>query len=450
MDRKWGTNLVSGLVMSGLLLSTVVGAGAQTEEFTEAPIEMVEAPPAEGEMPMVEEMPSEAMPSEAIVEQAPVPAAPIETAAPAPAPVVTAPAPAVTAPAPVVAAPAPKPLNWTPRAKGQFIYGALTANSGATATLAKDAGFTHMWGYVPWSNVEPSRGRFVFKEQDEWGQTKANDLTNVVKAAKDAGLKFVLRIDAVPAWAGGDWNKLNPADLEKYVKEAVTYAKGTVAIVEVGNEPNIPAPTGIGLSPEAYVPLLKAAFNGVKAADPSVKVVAAAVAPRTGGKGGAGGVYEDVEWLDRFYKAGGKPYFDYMGMHPYIGNFAPETEPTCVPMCFRTLELWRAVMEQNGDTKSAFITEVGTIEAGPNNLGPYEWMKLPADKRADYLVKAVQLANANYPWLAGVMVFNLDYATTAWTPASSEHHWFSLLNANKSPRQAYNAFKQARGNGTLS
>jgi hypothetical protein len=138
-----------------------------------------------------------------------------------------------------------------------------------------------------------------------------------------------------------------------------------------------------------------------------------------------------------------------MGMHPYVGSYDPITDPSCTPMCFRTLELWRAVMERNGDTKPAFITEVGTLEAGSNDLGQYQWMRLPAAQRADYLVRALQLANGNYPWIAGAMVFNLDYALASENSPASERYWFSLLNPDGSPRQAFTAFQAARRDGRL-
>jgi polysaccharide biosynthesis protein PslG len=340
------------------------------------------------------------------------------------------------------------PLRWTPRPAGEFVYGALVANPSANARLAKAAGFTHMWSFVRWSQIEPSKGNFLFNSRNRWRQTTANDLTNVINAARKAGLKLVFRIVDPPDWAGGAVYQLNPTHLEEYVHEVVSYGSGTIEFIEVFNEMNLPREWGTSpTDPAAYVRLLQAAHRGAKGADPNVKVVSGAVSARTGGYGGT---MEDVDWLDGLYRAGGRDYFDLLGIHPYVGNLGPEADPSCTPMCFRTVELWRAVMEKHGDGgKKAFVTETGTLEHTSSDLGPFNWMKLPSNQRAEYLVKALQLANANYPWIAGAMVFNLDYATTPWNPPSSEHHWFSLLNADRSPRQAYSAFQQARQNGTL-
>ncbi|MGH2354829.1 MAG: hypothetical protein ACRDI2_01550 [Chloroflexota bacterium] len=341
----------------------------------------------------------------------------------------------------VVAAPALRP-------SGQFIYGAVLANPETTARQARAAGLTHMSAYVPWKHIEPSRGDFVFKRMMPWGQPAANDLTNVLNAARDAGLKLVFRLDEPPDWAGGKLYRLDPSDVENYVYEVVSYGKGTIAFVEVFNEPNLPFEWGTSpVDPAGYVKILAGAYRGAKRADPSVQVVAAAVAQRTGGGGGS---MEDVDWIDGLYRAGAKDYFDVMGMHAYLGNFAPDTAPTCVPMCFRTIELHRAVMEAHGDSaKQVLITEVGALEQTAQPLDAYEWMKLPADQRADYLIGALRLANTTYPWIAGAMLFNLDFATVPWVPPTSAMHWFSLLNPDRSPRPAYDRLKDARASGAL-
>jgi hypothetical protein len=340
------------------------------------------------------------------------------------------------------------PTVAMPRPRGEFIYGVMLTNPAETAGLARAAGFTHAWSYVRWRDIEPSKGRFVFSPVDPSGQPVANDLTNALTAARAAGLKFVLRVADPPDWAGGNVYRLNPSDVEDYVYAVVTYGRGTIAFVQVFNELNLPGNWGTTpTDPAAYVPILAAAYRGAKRADPTVRVVAAAPSPRTGG---VGGTLEDVDWLDGVYRAGGRDHFDLLGMHPYLGNFPPEAEPTCAPMCFRTVELWRAVMEKYGDgAKQALITEVGTLEQTPIDLGSFEWMELPTDKRAEHLVQALRLAGTSYPWIAGALVFNLDAAATPWHPPTSEVHWFSLLNPDKSPRPAYTLFRQARLNGTL-
>jgi hypothetical protein len=264
-------------------------------------------------------------------------------------------------------------------------------------------------------------------------------------------MKLILRIDEVPGWAGSDPAHLDPSDLEAYLYETVTYGRGTIQYVEVFNEVNLPYEWGGPPDPAAYVRLLAAANRGAKRADPNVAVISAAPSQRTGGLGGS---MEDVDWLNGLYQAGGASSFDLLGMHAYLGSFAPDSDPsTCSPMCFRDVERFRDAMLRNNDSaKQAFITEMGVLAQAPTDLGPYAWMELPADTRGEYLVRALEMANGNYPWIRGAMVFNFDYATVPWNPQTSERYWFSLTvpTANgPADTPALQRFEQARASGLL-
>jgi hypothetical protein len=334
-----------------------------------------------------------------------------------------------------------------PRPAGEFVYG-THISAIDHAELAHKDGFRLMWAYVPWQQVQPTKADLLFRKQDQWGNPAANALTNVVSAAADGGMKLILRVDEVPGWAGGNPAHLDPTDLENYLYESVRYGRGTIQYVEVFNEPNLPYEWGGPPDPAAYARLLAAAYRGVKRADPNVAVISAAVSQRTGG---VGGTMEDVDWLEGLYKAGARTNFDLLGMHAYLGSFAPETDPnTCSPMCFRDIERFRAVMVRNGDAdKQAFLTEVGALDQTSNDLGPYNWMKLASDTRGDYLVRALQIANGNYSWLRGAVLFNFDYATVPWNPRTGEKYWFSLIKSNGTPTPALERLIAARRDGRL-
>jgi hypothetical protein len=306
-----------------------------------------------------------------------------------------------------------------------------------------------MSAFLAWRRLEPRRGDFLFKTRTAGGQLTPNDLTNVLNAAREAGLRVILRLDDPPDWACGKVYCLAPADVESIVYEMVSYGRGQIAYVEVFNEPNLPGFWGTSpADPAAYVRILEGAARGARRADPNVKVIAAAVAQRTGG---IRGTMEDVEWLQRFYEAGARAHFDVLGMRAYLGSYDPETAlSNCVPvpLCFRNIELYRAVMEANGDGgKPAMITEMGALEQTATGLGDFDWMKLSPERRADYLVKALQIASRDYPWLLGATIFNLDYA--AVTRPEEPPYWFSLLDDKNSPRLAYNRIRDARASGAL-
>ncbi len=331
--------------------------------------------------------------------------------------------------------------------QSHFGYGTILTSLD-DAPLARDGGFTLMSAYVAWSDVEPTRGQYIFEQKDQWGRTAANDLTNVVNAARNNGLKVGLRLDSPPDWAGGAVYQLDPADVEDYVYHAVKYAAGTIGYVEVFNEMNLPLEWGTSpVDPAAYARILAGAYTGAHRADPNVVVVSAAPSQRTGG---LGGTMEDVDWLNGLYDASGAAYFDALGVHAYLGNHDPNEDPSCTPMCFRDLELYRSIMEQRGDSaKPGMITEMGTLEQTSVDLGPYAWMELPSNARADYLVEALHMASTQYDWLMGATVFNLDYASMSGLPPTSERPWFSMLNPDHSPRLAYTKFQQARATGYL-
>jgi hypothetical protein len=329
--------------------------------------------------------------------------------------------------------------------RSDFPYGVLLADIG-NAPQAGAAGFRVMATTVSWRRTQPARGVYPFEQTDQWGQTAPNDVTNLITAATSNGMKFGFRLIDPPDWAGGSPARVDPADLEDYVYHVVRYAHESLAYFELFNELNLPSEWGGPPDPAAYARLMAAAYRGASRADPSVPVISGGPSQRTGGRGGS---MEDVEWLDGFLGAGGASSITALGVHAYLGSFDPSADPSCMPLCFRQVEEYRAVMERDGAAElSLYITEFGALEDTPRDLGQYNWMKLASDTRADYLERALRMANG-YPWVSGATVFNLDYAAASWIPPSSEQSWFSLLDPDGSPRPAFSRIQQARQSGDL-
>ncbi len=339
------------------------------------------------------------------------------------------------------------PTDQVPPAelRSDFPYGVLLADIGNTPR-AREAGFRVMATTVSWKRTQPTRGSYPFEQTDQWGQTAPNDITNLISVATRNGMKFGFRLIDPPDWAGGSPARVEPADLEDYVYHVVRYAHDALAYFELFNEQNLPFEWGGPPDPSAYARLIGAAYRGAARADPSVPVISAGPSQRTGGRGGS---MEDVDWLDGFVRAGGAGSITALGVHAYLGSFDPATDPSCVPLCFRQVEEFRAVIERNAAAQvPLYVTEFGTLEDTPGDLGQFNWMKLAADARADHLVRALRMANS-YPWIRGATVFNLDYAAAGWIPPTSEQSWFSLLNPDKSPRPAFSRIQQARDTGEL-
>ena len=78
-------------------------------------------------------------------------------------------------------------------------------------------------------------------------------------------------------------------------------------------------------------------------------------------------------------------------------------------------------------------------------LGQYDWMKVSERDQAAYVLRSFQYAQKNWPWMKGMLLSNLDASTTPYhTGAEDGMPWFSILNGDYSPRQAYSDFKDMR------
>jgi len=212
---------------------------------------------------------------------------------------------------------------------------------------------------------------------------------------------------------------------------------------EIGNEPNLDAPYGWAAPPNAadYTRVLCEAYRRIKRADPTAIVVSAGLAP-TGrvpftwnghqgycapGVGWCPGYYQDErEFLREMLRAGAANCFDALGFHPY-GFAAPATaapgSPECGSndFCFRTVEVIRQIMvSEFGVDKPIWATEFGWL-VDPRQVGEpgcwndpsfsgRQWQVVSPQQQADYLVQAYQWAEANWPWMGAMLVFNYGFS----------------------------------------
>ena len=78
-----------------------------------------------------------------------------------------------------------------------------------------------------------------------------------------------------------------------------------------------------------------------------------------------------------------------------------------------------------------------TTDSRPNS--PYAWHSVTPEQQADYLVKAMQYARANWSQWAGPMVV-LYIPEPEWT-ANDEQYYWSITNPDGTVRPAYTALK---------
>ena len=132
------------------------------------------------------------------------------------------------------------------------------------------------------------------------------------------------------------------------VTAAVTQFKGKVPVWEIVNEPNF------GMSPEAYVELLKTISPLIHQIDPAAKVMGPDVC----------GI--DLGWYERFYKAGGGPLVDILSEHDYEGH--ESIDPVHWRWKYGAL---REIMAKYGDAKKELWQTERAITGvrGDNFLG---------------------------------------------------------------------------------
>jgi hypothetical protein len=144
------------------------------------------------------------------------------------------------------------------------------------------------------------------------------------------------------------------------------------------------------------------------------------------------------------YAAGAKGAMDGLAVHNYGGNTPPEQDPfECNEVCFRRAERYKALLEALGDPNlPLWATEFGWPIDGGRDIGGFNWMKVSAQQQADYLVRAYGYARANWPWMRGMLLFNLDHSTAPWHGPDTSLYWFSIVDPGHAPRPAYEALKR--------
>lgn len=325
-----------------------------------------------------------------------------------------------------------------------FSYGANLSHPDNSHFVA-EMGFGWVKYHLKWADCEPyAKGHYDWTDADPF----PNDsyAGNYVRDTA-SGLKILMRVDTPPAWANGGAGSnappSDPRDFGDFMQALATFLRGKVAAYEIWNEPNLASEWG-GRSPDpaAYTALLREAYRGVKAGDPSALVVTGGLAT-TGGDGGASAL-NDVEFIDRMYASGAKGNFDALGSHPYGFSSPPETEPWGQGILFfRRAEAQRSVMERWGDgMRKMWATEFGWLLNPSCDWPDRNWQKVPPEDQAGYLQRAYQYAFANWPWMEAMFVFNLDFSDLRdyWRPYCDPIRWYAIMDGQPSGLVAHPAY----------
>lgn len=333
-------------------------------------------------------------------------------------------------------------------------YGMMLAWPGHLDRVT-EAGFEWYKYFLRWDAAQPVEG----------GGYDWIDLDARLQEAASHGVHLILRVDHAPDWARAWDHEWAPVDYDKmtawrdFFRAVASHirewqeSRGVFfrVALEVWNEPNLSFQWGDRpVDPGWYTEMVRYAYEGAKAGDPHIIVVAGGLAPTGGTPDGM--AMDDVQYLEKMYGAGLAGHFDAIGTHNYGFGGEPEDESWGWGILnFRRAEDIYAVMVAHGDgDKPVWGTEFGWLldsdEEGVECDGDWEvwgfaWQQVSGQEQADYLVRAFQYADANWPWMGVMVVSNLDFSTVPWYATCDPLRWFSVLRPDGSPRLAYDALK---------
>jgi polysaccharide biosynthesis protein PslG len=287
--------------------------------------------------------------------------------------------------------------------------------------------------YFPWAYYEGEQDNFA------WGHADM-----VMDFAENQGLTVVARLSGlVPEWArrqpdgtetvASYLDSEHFADFGDYVYAFITHFKGRVKYVILWNEPNVTAEWGFRpVDPEAYTELLKVAYTRAKEADPTILVLAGALAPTLEPEGSELAM-NDLIYLERMYAAGAGDYFDILAAHAYGLKFPPDDPSAPDALNFRRVELLRQIMVEYGDAdKPMMLTESGW------NDSPRWTRAVSPGVRIDYTLGGYMWAEQHWPWMQAVCTWAFRYPA----PQHSYGDYFTFVSPEFVPKPIYEAVRE--------
>lgn len=182
------------------------------------------------------------------------------------------------------------------------------SNMHAELDVVRGAGIGWLRCDFAWFDLEYNRGAWNFTGTDR-----------LVDEAEARGISILGILGTSPPWANGGnrWN-FPPTDMgawRNYVRTVVSRYRGRVPAWEIWNEENIHAFWQPAPDYTAYVNLLAAASQEIRAADPSATIV----------MGGVAGL--DPNYLNKCLQLGAAAYVDAIAYHPYAETIGEEGQP---------------------------------------------------------------------------------------------------------------------------
>lgn len=315
------------------------------------------------------------------------------------------------------------------------------------------AGVTDIRQEFRWSDIEPAKGAPDWRAADR-----------IVAAARRHHVQVLAVLWTTPAWARGSSGSAafpaietappaDPADFAAFAGAfAARYATPNCDALRTGcailayqiwDEPNLSAAWGNALiNPADYLRLLKAARIAIRSADPQAILVLGALAP-TAEQSQVN--LAPQAYLRRLYELGGHDAFDVVAAKPYGFNFPPadrRVDPGVLNFSHALL-LRREMELHNEANKSIWITQFGWNALPGDWAGAKSvWSGVTVEQQVEYTRDALARAAAEWPWLGGMYIENLQPRPSA--QGTADPRWgFALLNPDGAARPLWAAWKTA-------
>ncbi len=273
-----------------------------------------------------------------------------------------------------------------------------------------------------------------------------------LETADQAGYNIMLSVAKAPQWARSSSDESGPPDnpqaLADFLTMVFTETKiGRVAdAIEIWNEPNLRREWNTALLPfsgAGYMQLFTPAYNAIRAYRPDLQIITAGLAPTTTSDFSV----DDRAYLRQMYDAGLGSYTDVsIGVHPYGWGNPPDARCCGAagdpgwdenPHFFflDNLDETRAIMSANGHGDvPMWVTEFGWStwrDLGvplPQPEANYLFMDYASpEDQANYAIRAFEIGLNERTDIAGMILWNLNFANDLTIGASQEIVGYSML-----------------------
>lgn len=292
----------------------------------------------------------------------------------------------------------------------------------AMLAMIRDAGFVWLRQEFTWEDLEvDGRGQFTDSRNDLDGDGVPDTLDawakydRIVDLTEEYGLRLLVRLSNPPSWSRSDPNttaEAPPDNFQDFVNFAAAVAQryqGRIQHYQIWNEPNIYPEWGEAFAdPEAYTDMLCRTYEALKAIDPNIVIVSAAIAPTISLDGYYG--LQDVIYLQRMYDAGAADCFDVLAAQGYGLRSGPtDRRLSLTQVNYQRHVLYRDLMVANGDAhKPIWLSEAAwnhvlDAELPPEQITQYDQFgTVTQEQAARYMPLGYERARQEWPWIGQI------------------------------------------------